>query len=356
MGDNALLPASVGVRPMADVLWTRPSQPHDPRWRTNTRKNIRHDLAIAVLSTGPVGFGDQQAGGGEEAAGLGGQQPDAALLARATRQGGVLLKPAFPLLRLDRYFTAAGAGAEVRVAVSGPAGHAVARVDARANSMARLTVASRDVEALWWWNVLATNVDGATPVGRPVQLSELWPPPTMGTRFLVAALDAHSGGGPGGADAAAGPPEDAARCVHGALAASCTVAWDARHPLNVSTARGGTRLSRSFRLLAAAPVLSTGWALLGDLAKVVPVSPQRFVAPGVGEAPHDADLRHGNTGLRFTVLGAPRERVSVTLVAPNQRVVVVQVALGPRATSANVVCDQRGDDTDDVCHVQQIVG
>ena len=65
--------------------------------------------------------------------------------------------------------------------------------------------------------------------------------------------------------------------------------WDHSHPLNLSTA-AGTALRRSFRLLGAAPILSTGWALLGELGKVVPVSPQRFVAPGDGEAPRDTDL------------------------------------------------------------------
>ena len=336
LGDNSLLVAALGVRPMADVLWSTPTQPADPRWRADCRKNVRHDLTLAVLSCGPVGFGDV----------AGGSHTDATLLHRATRAGGIILRPAHPLLRLDRWFTSEG-GAEIRAAVSGPAGGVDARVDARANAMAQLHDASTDANAVWWWSILSTNVDGTLREGRPLSLSELWPTPSPQSRFFVAALDERAGDQGSGA----GAPQGAARCAHGASASSCLVVWDHSHPLNLSTA-AGTALRRSFRLLGAAPILSTGWALLGELGKVVPVSPQRFVAPGDGEAPRDTDLLLDGGGLKFIVLGSPGEVVTVTLAAPSPvqqpaaaaaaagggSIVVLTVRFGPSQSSALVSC------------------
>lgn len=338
----AVLPTAVGVRPMLDVLWTTPSQPADPRWRGCTRKNIRHDLILAVLSTGPVGFGDLVGG------------TDAALLGRASRADGLILKPAFPVLRIDRWYSAAG-GAEVWAAVAGPAGGTDPREDARANSMAHMAAASADPLALWWWQVLATNVDGATIAGRPLALSELWPTPRPSTVLLVAVVDKHVGGDGDGA----GPPEGSTRCEHGAKAATCLSLWTAGVPLDVSTSPPDG-LYRSFALLAAAPVLASGWTLLGELGGVVvPVSPQRFVAVGGGEAPHEQDLQWAAGGLHVSVLGVHGETVDVTLVAPpadnhatdsapgsshalNGMVLVLSVPIGATGR-AEVRCEGRGN-------------
>ena len=109
-------------------------------------------------------------------------------------------------------------------------------------------------------------------------------------------------------------------------------------------------VNRSFALLAAAPVLAgSGWTLLGELGargKIVPVSPQRFVAPSTADAPRAADLAFGNRGLRVTVIGAAGEDVTVTLVGPapardasplDGRIVEVSLTLG-RAGRAEVRC------------------
>ena len=91
LGDNSLLAAALGVRPMLDVLWTTPTQPGDPRWAGDTRRNVRHDLTMAVLSTGPIGFGDL----------LG--DTDAVLLGRAMRADGAARAHAESLLLLHAY-------------------------------------------------------------------------------------------------------------------------------------------------------------------------------------------------------------------------------------------------------------
>ena len=49
--------AALHVRPIMDVLWTQPVQRHNPN-QVTYRRYIEHELVIAVLTTGAVGFGD----------------------------------------------------------------------------------------------------------------------------------------------------------------------------------------------------------------------------------------------------------------------------------------------------------
>jgi len=320
--------------------------------------------------------------------------PESLSLRRAIRADGVLLKPCFPILRAERYYVGPykWQGDEVWTSVGGPAGSDDARTDARANSMASMSSASRQPDALWWPLILSTAphlcemsiercVDdvAATPNrhigpalkahlhahGATEQLlatSELWPAPPARVQYLVAKVDSHQAGeGDGAGGSSPSSLHQAAdRCVHSAKASSCLTVWAAGVPLNVSalpssclirepdfhvgnhSCLGLRKVQKSFVLYAAAPILSTGWTLLGDLTKLVPVSPQRFVARPPGEpaasAPRDKDLarwrqpqlqdlertRDGDDdgpsrlegGVAFTVLGAPGESVEVSLVAP----------------------------------------
>ena len=100
------------------------------------------------------------------------------------------------------------------------------------------------------------------------------------------------------------------------------------------------------------------------MGKLVPCSPQRFVAPSTASAPRAADLLTGSGdefGLAFTVLGSAGEQVAVTVAAPpylrgagaqaaagaaapagvasplDGTILVTEVVLGPRG-SARVVC------------------
>jgi hypothetical protein len=191
-------------------------------------------------------------------------------------------------------------------------------------------------------------------------VAELWPPPAPGTQLLVArlqhtteqseALFGLTSNGYGGLGVTPGPgPGPGPACVSGSVASSCLQLWDASTPLPVGTAGTAPKDgAKNFSLFAAAPVLSSGWTLVGDLSKLVPCSPQRFVAPSTRTlgAPLDTDLT-GDTvaGLKFTVLGSPKEKVSVTVVAPSKagmpvldgRVMVVDVAVGTNG-EATVQC------------------
>ena len=387
-------------------------------------------MITAVLSTGPVGFGDLING------------TNLTLLGRGTRVDGTIIKPASAALRAERFY-GSGGGAEIWVAPSGPAGGIDPRTDARANSMAPLgTLAGRALAGneygaggsttveeqivrggtggtggtgvngvadmkgmndmkgtkdikdlatgdLWWWNVLATNVDGGTVAGRPLTVDELWPTPAPGTVLLVSTV-ARSGEGVANtkgktgrlpttsnsskrastfvAAAAAAAAVEAVEavapttttggqraCINGTAVEECLTVWDAHTPLPIGTVGEDTGQAslnspkytcghpqahpparHNYTLLAAAPVLSSGWALIGDLTKFVPCSPQRFVAPSSRAAPRDSDMAArtvartvagGNgsfvaaaaAGLQFTVIGTEGEQLFVTVVVPPTR-------------------------------------
>ncbi len=294
------------------------------RWGVGAKRpTVVHDLIVATLSAGPVGFGDLVG------------HTDAELLSKATRKDGNILKPAATALRIERFYLKAPVGgAEIWTAPTGPAGSAHSDSDSRANSMVLLSSdASAVDEDLWWWSILTTNVDSASPSGAPVKISELWPAPPSSTQMLVATLQrteptggvhlGSNGYGHLGTTPRRPHGRSSLKCVNGSKAASCLTLWNSSLPLEVGTVGTAPRAgAKNFTLLAAAPVLSSRWTLLGDLTKLVPCSPQRFVSEsllgvhhGTNRVSADGALA-AEAGLSFTVLGSAGERVPVTVVAP----------------------------------------
>ncbi|CAE8598043.1 unnamed protein product, partial [Polarella glacialis] len=290
LGANSLLFRAMGVRPMVDVLWTNPEQ-SDPRWPKPSvcRPNIVHDIITAVLSTGPLGFGDLVG------------KTNASLLFKATRADGVILKPASAALRIDRFYDPIQGGSEIWAAPTFPSRNADSKEDQLANSMAPLE--DEHCEQLYGWMILATNVDKNASGSAPVAVTELWPRPAAGTEFFVAQLEQFSSSG-----------MLKPLCINGSAVDSCLLRWNDSSPLPVTTGDTSKEtgcVRHNFTLFAASPVLSSGWTLLGDLSKFVPVSPQRFVMAESQE-----------TGLRFDVIGHPGEVVPVSMVTETGIVLV----------------------------------
>jgi hypothetical protein len=311
--------AALQIRPVMDVLWTTSVQPTP---NGGNRPHIAHEIIIATLTTGPVGIGDAE------------NFTNTTLLRQATRADDVILKPAAAAARLDALWSGTGLWpGEIWAAASTPARSASARLDRRADSRAALAGASGTTgDGVWWWTLLATQVDSPPLAVTP---NLLWPPSEPSTEFVAA--------------------EFGARCTNGSLASSCLVEF---RTLNVSTQVDASGTApRSWRLWSVAPVLVGGWVLLGEEAKFVRMSPQRIVAaasvtpaPGASDALNALELCTDGSGLAFNVLGAPSEVVRLTLVAPRARgspataaaalastVVVLDVVVGVSGT-ARVRC------------------
>ena len=267
---NGQLISVYGVRPMKDVLWSVSEQPNPYRDHNRPiagRLNLEHDLIVATLSTGPVGIGDSVG------------HSNRSFLLPAMRADGVIIKPAKPALRLDRFYASA---------------------DPKARQQEIWSAPSRPLNSnSTYFTFLSTNL---VPGSTAVHVSELWPSQPKTAKFY-ASRGFH------------------ARCANNTLASSCLDVFDATHPLSFDTGALPSEHDpvRRFQLRSVAPVLSSGWTIVGEEAKYVRVSAQRLVDEG------------GAGELR--VMGRPGESVEVTLVTPARMVVVLPVTIGAKGAA-----------------------
>ena len=85
VGGPGLIFWAAGVPPSKDITWTTAREPTCPKpTRCHAHPSFEMDVALAVLTTGPVGLGD------------GPGMTNASLAARTCRADGTLLKPSKP--------------------------------------------------------------------------------------------------------------------------------------------------------------------------------------------------------------------------------------------------------------------
>eukprot|EP00966_Prymnesium_polylepis_P080391 1862287-Prymnesium_polylepis.1 len=270
IGLSSLLTWAVGSAPSKDTLWTstngRFAVPGCPWTADHEAPAVATHVLLALLSTGPVGISD--------AIGA----TNATLVRRMIRSDGTLLKPARPVVAVDSTL-AANASPPGQVMAT----HAPSDGDARVHLFLSFML-----EAPW-----------------PVPASQLYPPipdSQLPRTFAIRSFD-DSGAVSceHGADAIAGGCVDALVSVHSPHD-HLFVAPRSDH----SNVTGGTNYRPS--LTAAWPVCPTsGWVLLGELDKYVPVSAQRF-----------AKAACTSTGVSAAVCGAAGEKeVVVTALRPS---------------------------------------
>lgn len=285
LGGSSLLMGATLMAPSKDTLWTSSPQPgtmsdteHNGLSYTK-QPHVALDSVLATLSLGPVGISD----------GLG--QADAGLISQAFRcaNDSTLLRPSRPLSWVNSVLlnkTFGTPAADVR------ATHAAVR------KSPDQAAASHNSHLLLAWQ---TAGDVALGPG------DLYPAPAdpgapLATRLHVLA--------PGAAQQAG--------CEEGAPAVPACVALVQPGDAVVVPASGTAALS-NFTLLAVYEPFENGAWLLGELAKFVHVSPQRFDWAGVGGG--------GKSGLRAGVRGAAGEVVRITSVDVNGTVHVLDASI-----------------------------
>lgn len=97
------------------------------------------------------------------------------------------------------------------------------------------------------------------------------------------------------------------------MATECLKNFDDTHPYTVQTP-GMIGSEHSFTLFSISPVLSNGWVLLGEVDKVVSISPQRFTSVMV----------YGD-GLKVKVSGKPSESLELWFVKSNGHIFTANV-------------------------------
>jgi len=213
--------------------------------------------ALALLSTGPVGFSDAP------------NETDATLILRTCDAGGNLLQPSRPITAVDSTHAPAGA----------PQGYALATHTAVAGRVAAWTVVGHQLAAPY----------GLKPL-------DLWPHPAAGGAVGVAEVRALRACGAGGAGAACGVQR-------------ATVAADGVTPLFTLPAvpNGVDPFTPDVRVVA--PLCASGGgagvAFFGEHEKIATVSTRRFPALACSDA----------GDVTFTAAGVEGEETAVAWAA-----------------------------------------
>lgn len=282
IGTTSLLGWALDIAPSKDGFWSQEFQPGSPFGRGNaTEPYASMEAAIAVYSTAPVQLDD----------GIGFTNVTLALATCTT--GGRLLQPSRPASATDASFKVAALGG------AGP----VAQRDGNLPVMSSHTV----VGGRSWAHVLVIGLASAaevSPAALPVDVA-----PAAGDNGLLAYGGWHEEGG--GSFELLGAFSEAAPLV---LAA-------APDP-------------HDWRLFHVAPVFANGWALLGEAAKLVPVSVLRTASV----APTAAGVQ---VGLR----GEPGEAVTLSFAKPASASTWTVVAASctlPASGAATLTIDAAG--------------
>ena len=303
IGAAGLLFWAVGLPPSKDGLWTTAHQPGSIYGHDNL--NFELDMALAVLSTGPVGIMD------------GAGMTNASLARRACRQDGTLLKPSKPLTAIDSTFvppaarTATGTVGFLPLTADGecnlrPCSPAAFQSHAQLKMEPTYVDACRGTVTDTWHIMLTMHLGTFHPLA-----SDFYPPlpaAASGARRLHVFRESRW-----------------ARCGNGTAAlkqGGCLSTADAHALPDISSGahRADASGADAWRLFTFSPLLplpsscqtkfSNGWVLLGELDKITNASPERFAHIGVRES-GSASCVH------WRMHGAAQERVTVSAVSPS---------------------------------------
>lgn len=288
LGDTALLAHALGLSPFKDVFWSSVAEPGSIYNDSSRETKPNLEAAISSLSAGPVGPGDK--------IGL----MDRGLIMRACDEDGRLLKPSRPITSIDATFRRRAYGRD------GPQGALMTTYstigDLRFDII--LAAALNATYRLQPADLAPAAVQGASNEQRPVMVA--W-----NHSFVDGSGDPEVHVLPfGGKDTLPLPP-----------------------------------CGRSdFQLWYTSPVLAGGLVVLGEMAKWVPVSPQRILSIESVEQSGETRIRvQGAVGegvvLGFAVasnLKAPPLYVHCTIAASGEAVATVRVE--PSGTAPTGVC------------------
>ena len=268
IGLSSLFLWSLGVQPFKDDFWSLENQPGN-RYNKSEPNTLLHTL-VAQLSTGTIAVSD--------AVGM----SNATLIAITCRPDGLVLKPDVPAVTIDQAIAQGSAAAN---------GGSVPYVTRAHTELGPAGAAFR------WFFVLVADLKAAFPVTP----SSLGPPAPAVTSYAV--YDWLNGGAP------------------------MVVRADA--PFTLPSGQGwpaGGAKAVPFRYYVFVPVLPSGWALIGETGKGVPIASQRL-----------SNFMTSASGFSVDVASAPGEAA------------VVLSALTPAGAVVSATCTGAGAQRTLVC-------
>jgi hypothetical protein len=260
IGTTSILAWTLGVRPNKDCLWTTSVQPDNTYNRIEPSPPL--PVITAVLSMGPVGIADKAG------------YTNATLVMRTCDKGGRLLQPSKPITSIDAMFTFNNNN----------------KVPQGGQVWATYSV----VSSFYWFYVLAIDV----PSMFKLNVDDLWPSGKFSLDYVYRKD---------------GPPTH--DCRNGTLSRNCV-----KYLREDGFPSFQTPLSKDkheFGYWVFFPThKGSKWILLGELDKIVSVSPQRFES-----------IQWDTNRIVLQLVGAPQETVRVWAIDPTDRVVVQEVRL-----------------------------
>jgi hypothetical protein len=233
IGYTTLFLNAVRLRPFFDVVWSQATCPGSPYGIP--RDNIALQITVATLSAGPLGIGD------------GPGCTNVSLVMSTCMSDGTLLHPSRGATPIDMMYSPAPLT---------PAGQIWATHSEWAGAESPVMA----------WTVLA--VDVTTPYN--LTLEDLWPRPDPSLKYVGIDF---------------GLPA----CKPGAAGSACLVPLDADTPLTIQTA-GQVGVEHTFRVLTLVPLNNQGTTLLGEVGKIVSMSPDRILATNTTASALTVDL------------------------------------------------------------------
>ena len=314
---TSLLYSSVAIAPFVDNIWTTGCQPAwDNAFGNATCEGHSEGLvAIATLGAGPVGIGDRVG------------FTNATLVNMTCRSDGVLLQPSLPAVNVEAFYADRLPPQGVSVGL--------ARITS-APSFVPLGAAPPPLPpyaypfpagAALFLSVFGTFV--AVPIA--VAPVDLWPPlPLPGSGagaplgYFVQMLSRRALCAEGAAAVASG------------CCANFSASGDAAAALLTVDTGPFDHEVFSVSPVLGAPGSASGWALLGELAKITRVSASRVAGLDAGGACAPPE----QTPLCVALVGAAAERVELALVDPRGAVRLAAAVLGADGTGGvTCACD-----------------
>lgn len=305
VGFARMLLGAMDVRPFFDNTWTNETQPQST-WGQLPEKYLDLAWILSVLSTGPVAFSDE----------IGAE--NATLIHTACNQFGELLQPTAPSIYMDFVYLPKQAGVLPFDPTVGRVFQAPSVLPGGPSSQAH-----RQAAPLVFQTMLSVDVN-ETFLVHPEDFAQgmedaagLWlaVPYAPGLR----AMDA--------------------RCRNSSELAACALPFGAASPLDAYVGIGDQVSTHAYEMWSISPVRQ-GWSLLGELAKVTRVSPDRFAWVCF-------DCEQGKP-LSFAIHGSvegPQPSVDVAVAAPGSNGGLVwrlQVDVPAAPAVSTCSCDPNG--------------
>ena len=325
VGHDRLLMAALAQRPFFDNVWSVMWQ-NASTWAGNPEVYVELAWIIAVFTSGAVGFGDFPG------------DSNRTLIMTACRTDGILLTASLPSYYVDAVYLPIGTVTGLNPTIGriyqapsfladSPASAAAAASLAATRGNYDLSYFSTTVPASApFLTLLSIDINASVSIS-PGMLTPDLSPTAVSSRAGVAGMVNWYVALPW----ARGFDVTAAECADGAPSTPCTVIFSPDQPLAVFTGAPQLNSTHDFELWSLAPVYANGFALLGELNKVIRVSTSRlpWVTPtGQGQIPPE---------LSFGVIGEPGESVSIAVLAPAGLIRLVTVTL-PSEGFTTVTC------------------